>query len=40
MPSAMNDAFWKGIVDYVKSPGNLDAILANLDTIQADAYSQ
>ncbi len=40
MPSAMNDAFWKGVVDYVKSPGTLDAILVNLDTIQKDAYGQ
>jgi len=38
MPSAMNDAFWKAIVDYVKDPSKLDAILASLDTAQADAY--
>lgn len=40
MPSAMNGAFWTAIVDYVKSPGTLDTILANLDKIQADAYAQ
>jgi alpha-glucoside transport system substrate-binding protein len=39
MPSAMNDAFWKGIVSYIKDPSQLDAILANLDTIQTDAYA-
>ena len=38
MPSAMNDAFWKAIVDYVKDPSKLDSILTNLDTVQADAY--
>jgi alpha-glucoside transport system substrate-binding protein len=40
MPSAMNDAFWKAILDYVQDPGSLDSILANLDTVQQDAYTQ
>ncbi len=40
MPTTMNDAFWKGIVQYVKSPDQLDSILASLDKAQADAYSQ
>jgi alpha-glucoside transport system substrate-binding protein len=39
MPTAMNDAFWKGIVQYVKDPTQLDSILANLDTVQTDAYA-
>jgi len=39
MPSAMNDAFWKGIVAYIKDAGQLDSILANLDTVQTDAYA-
>ena len=38
MPVAMNDAFWKAILDYVKTPGNLDTILSNLDTVQTSAY--
>jgi alpha-glucoside transport system substrate-binding protein len=38
MPSAMNEAFWKAILEYVQSPGNLDSILANLDTVQKDSY--
>ena len=38
MPVAMNDAFWKAILDYVKDPSQLDAILANLDTVQTSAY--
>jgi alpha-glucoside transport system substrate-binding protein len=39
MPSAMNTAFWSAILDYVKNPGNLDSILANLDKVQTDAYA-
>jgi alpha-glucoside transport system substrate-binding protein len=39
MPSAMNDAFWKGIVAYVKDPTQLDSILSNLDTVQGTAYA-
>jgi alpha-glucoside transport system substrate-binding protein len=38
MPVAMNDAFWKAILDYVKDPSQLDSILANLDTVQTSAY--
>jgi alpha-glucoside transport system substrate-binding protein len=38
MPEAMNNAFWKGILDFVNNPGNLDSILTNLDKVQADAY--
>jgi alpha-glucoside transport system substrate-binding protein len=38
MPEAMNNAFFKGILDYVNNPGNLDQILASLDKTQADAY--
>jgi alpha-glucoside transport system substrate-binding protein len=40
MPSAMNSAFWSGIVDYVQNPDQLDAILADLDKAQADAYAE
>lgn len=38
MPQEMNAAFWKGVVDYVADASKLDAILAELDTIQASAY--
>ena len=38
MPQAMNDAFWKAILDYTVDPTKLDSILTNLDTIQASAY--
>jgi alpha-glucoside transport system substrate-binding protein len=39
MPTAMNGAFWSGIVKYIQSPGDLDSILSDLDKTQADAYS-
>jgi alpha-glucoside transport system substrate-binding protein len=38
MPTSMNAAFWTAIVDYTKDPSKLDAILADLDKVQADAY--
>jgi alpha-glucoside transport system substrate-binding protein len=40
MPAAMNEAFFGAILDYVQNPENLDSILADLDTVQAEAYSQ
>ena len=40
MPEAMNQAFWKGILDFVQNPGNLDGILANLDRVQGEAYKR
>jgi len=40
MPEAMNNAFWKAILDFVQNPGGLDGILANLDSVQADAYKK
>ncbi len=40
MPDAMNTAFWKATLDYVQNPGNLDSILANLDSVQKDAYKK
>jgi alpha-glucoside transport system substrate-binding protein len=40
MPEAMNNAFWKAILDYVNNPSNLDSILANLDKVQSEAYKK
>ena len=40
MPSEMNKAFFKSIVDLAQDPSSLDAILAQLDEVQAGAYSQ
>jgi len=38
MPQEMNAAFWKAVTDYVADTSKLDAILAELDTVQASAY--
>lgn len=40
MPKAMNDAFWKAMLDYTKDPTKLDTILASLDKVQTDAYKK
>jgi len=40
MPPEMNAAFWKGTVDYVNNPANLDAILATLDKVRASSYKK
>jgi len=39
MPGTMKAAFFAAMVEYAETPGDLDAILANLDTIQAEAYA-
>ena len=40
MPQAMNNAFLRGILDYVQNPGNLDSILTNLDNVQRESYQR
>ncbi|MGH2586157.1 MAG: carbohydrate ABC transporter substrate-binding protein, partial [Dehalococcoidia bacterium] len=40
MPEAMNAAFWRGVLDFVQNPGNLDQILSRLDQVQTDAYQR
>lgn len=40
MPEAVNNAFWAGILEYVSNPGNLDAILENIESVAADAYQR
>lgn len=40
MPSAVQSAFWKGILDYLQNPANLDSILANIERVAVDAYRQ
>jgi alpha-glucoside transport system substrate-binding protein len=39
MPSAMNDAFWKGMVALTNGSKTVDQVLADLDTTQKDAYT-
>jgi alpha-glucoside transport system substrate-binding protein len=36
MPEAMNNAFLKGILDFVQNPGNLDSVLSSLDKTQQE----
>ena len=38
MPEAMNNAFWKGILDFVQNPSDVDSVLQGLDSTQKDAY--
>lgn len=39
MPSQMNTAFWSAIMDYVANPGQLDSILAHLESVRKSSYS-
>jgi alpha-glucoside transport system substrate-binding protein len=38
MPSAVQKAFWKGTLDYLQDPLQLDSILADIDAIAEHAY--
>jgi alpha-glucoside transport system substrate-binding protein len=38
MPGAMNDAFFKAMVQFASNQGKLDSILSGLDKVQKDAY--
>ena len=38
MPSAVQKAFWKGTLDYLQAPLQLDSILADIETIAVGAY--
>jgi alpha-glucoside transport system substrate-binding protein len=40
MPNAMQSAFYTAILDYIQTPGNLDSILQQLDSVQQSAYQQ
>jgi alpha-glucoside transport system substrate-binding protein len=39
MPTAMNDAFWKGMVALTSGSDSIDKVLADLDSAQKDAYA-
>ncbi len=39
MPSAMTNAFYSAVLDYIQTPSNLTSILQNLDTTQKSAYT-
>jgi alpha-glucoside transport system substrate-binding protein len=38
MPSAVEDAFWKAVLDFVQNPGSLDSILSSMESTAAQAY--
>ena len=38
MPSAVQAAFWKGILDYLQSPSSLDSVLFDIESVAVDAY--
>ena len=38
MPSDMQAAFWKSLLDVTNSPSSLDSVLSHLDQVQAVAY--
>ncbi len=40
MPSEVQQAFWEGIISYLQNPGDLDAILQNIEDVAATAYSE
>jgi alpha-glucoside transport system substrate-binding protein len=39
MPTDMQAAFWKSLLDVTNNPSSLDAVLAHLDQVQAAAYA-
>ncbi len=39
MPTAMNDAFWKGLVALTNGTKGVDQVLSELDAAQKDAYT-
>jgi hypothetical protein len=38
MPSDMQHAYWKSLLDFTNDQSKLDDILASLDQVQASAY--
>ncbi|MEX1171931.1 MAG: extracellular solute-binding protein [Chloroflexota bacterium] len=40
MPEEMNASFWSAMLEYTQDPSRLDAILTNLDSVQASAYAE
>ena len=40
MPAEMSKAFFGAMVEFAQDPTNPDPVLQQLDTVQADAYSQ
>lgn len=39
MPTAMENAYWKGMLSYIQNPSQLDSILSSLESTAMQAYS-
>ncbi len=39
MPTAMESAYWKGVLDYISNPSQLNSILSTLESAAVSAYS-
>jgi alpha-glucoside transport system substrate-binding protein len=39
MPTDMQAAFWKSLLDVTNNPGSLDSVLSHLDQVQKAAYA-
>lgn len=39
MPSAMENAYWAGVLNYIQHPSQLDSILSSLESTAMQAYS-
>jgi alpha-glucoside transport system substrate-binding protein len=39
MPQAMETAYWKGVLDYISNPSQLNSILSTLENTAVSAYS-
>jgi alpha-glucoside transport system substrate-binding protein len=39
MPSAMENAYWGGVLSYIQHPSQLDSILASLESTAMSAYT-
>jgi alpha-glucoside transport system substrate-binding protein len=40
MPAEVQQAFWRGVLEYVQNPGNLDSTLQNIEDVASGAYDQ
>jgi len=38
MPSAVQTAWWSGVVSYLQNPNSLDSVLANIESVAQTAY--
>ena len=39
MPSAVETAYWQGVVAYIQNPGNLSSILSTIESTAASSYT-